>query len=79
VSSSYTHRDLRWENCIKVNVEGEWKWVIIDLEAAEPNNKEWVPAGLISWDAGMWMTMMERKYTPRDRTCTNLGRKNVKS
>jgi hypothetical protein len=52
VSSSYTHRDLRWENCIKVNVEGEWKWVIIDLEAAEPDSKEWVPAGLTSWDVG---------------------------
>ncbi|CAM6086008.1 unnamed protein product [Calypogeia fissa] len=47
----YTHRDLRWENCIKINVRDGWKWVIIDLEAAGLANEEWVGAGLRNWDA----------------------------
>jgi tRNA A-37 threonylcarbamoyl transferase component Bud32 len=35
--AGYAHRDLRWENCIKVNVRSDWKWVIIDLELAGPD------------------------------------------
>jgi hypothetical protein len=46
----YTHWDLRWENCIKVNVQGEWKWVIIHLEAAGCDREEWKGDGLRAWD-----------------------------
>jgi hypothetical protein len=51
--AGYTHRDLRWENCIKVNVEDEWKWVIIDLEAAGHDGEEWEGDGLTAWDESM--------------------------
>lgn len=46
----YTHRDIRWENCIKINVESEYKWVIIDLEAAGSDGEEWEGDGLVTWD-----------------------------
>jgi hypothetical protein len=49
-NAGYTHRDLRWENCTKVNVEDEWKWVIIDLEAAGCDGEEWEGDGLTAWD-----------------------------
>jgi hypothetical protein len=48
----YAHRDLRWENCIKVNVRSDWKWVIIDLELAGPDEEEWIDKPLKVWDAG---------------------------
>lgn len=51
-NNGYTHKGLRWEKFIKVNVQGEWKWVIIDLEAAGPDEEEWLGNGLRSWDAG---------------------------
>jgi tRNA A-37 threonylcarbamoyl transferase component Bud32 len=51
--AGYTHRDLRWENCIKVNVEDEWKWVIIELEAAGRDGEEWEGDGLTAWDESM--------------------------
>jgi hypothetical protein len=47
----YTHRDIRWDNCIKVNVKSYWKWVIIDLEAAGPQDEAWVDEWLTGWDA----------------------------
>ncbi len=49
----YIHRDLRWENCIKVNVQGEWKGVIIDLEAAGCDREEWKGDGLRASDERM--------------------------
>jgi hypothetical protein len=48
--ASYVHNNLRWDNCIKVNVKGEWKWVIIDLEYVRKDGEVWEDEALVSWD-----------------------------
>ena len=49
--AGFTHRDLRWRNCIRVNVKSEWKWVLIDLEYGGRDGAEWEGDGLVNWDA----------------------------
>ena len=64
--ADYTHRDLRWPNCIRVNVQSEWKWVLIDLEYGGRDGAEWEGDGLVNWDAGTLEDRDGRKvYTKR--------------
>jgi len=37
---------------IRVNVLGEWKWVILDLEDAGRDGEEGEGDGFVNWDAG---------------------------
>ncbi len=47
----YTHMEVKWENyIIWLNVQGEWKWVIIDLEVVRWDGEEWEGNGLTTWD-----------------------------
>ncbi|KAG0587471.1 hypothetical protein KC19_2G166600 [Ceratodon purpureus] len=73
-NKGYTHRDLRWENFIKVNVQGEWKWVIIDLEAAGLDKEEWLGNGLRSWDAGMLKDRDGKKIYTKGSDMYQLGK-----
>jgi hypothetical protein len=47
-NAGYMQKDLQWENCIKVNVKGEWKWVIIELEYAGKDGEVWEGEALVS-------------------------------
>ena len=70
----YTNRDLRWDNCIKINVQSEWKWMIIDLELARPYDEEWKGDELQSRDAKTVEVHYKKKIHSKGPDIYQLGK-----
>ena len=49
-SALFTHKDLQWDNCIRDFLQGEAKWILIDLECIGQDGDIWKGERLVTWD-----------------------------
>jgi hypothetical protein len=77
-NAGYVHKDIWWDNCIKVNVKvdvkGKWKWVIMDLEYARKDREVWEGEALLNWDDKTLENLDQKRCFSKESDIYQLGK-----